>query len=452
MLHHDGRNKLQIASSFSGSVTMIKTLSVSNIGPSKQIDLSFGSRLNVITGDNGLGKSFLLDLIWFAMTRQWPQEVNPGLTSGSVARPNSPKKKSSINAVIQGAQKEAKVATSYSTETDRWVFNKGKPVSPGLVFYLMADGSFAVWDSERNRPSRDSEEPPPAFVLSNKQVFNGLDGEGDAKLCNGLIADWATWSDSRSYAALAEQMDAVLKVLSPVGESYSAGLPVRVGISDSRRVPTIKMPYGTEVPITQASSGIKRIAELAYMFVWSVNEHAEIAKLKGKNIDTRVTVLIDEVESHLHPRWQRSIVPALLEAIKVLYKQSGASVSTQLIVTTHSPLVMSSIEGSFDSKLDKWFDLDFDDGNVLITNRDYYPLGSIENWLTSKAFDLQTTYSREAEKVLQKAKMLLQRERIKRSEVIEMTNELSSVLPEMDPYWICWNAEIYRRGLRNDPS
>lgn len=36
--------------------------------------------------------------------------------------------------------------------------------------------------------------------------FNGLAGEGDARLCNGLIVDWAAWSDSRTYGFLAEQL------------------------------------------------------------------------------------------------------------------------------------------------------------------------------------------------------------------------------------------------------
>ena len=71
---------------------------------------------------------------------------------------------------------------------------------------LMADGSFAVWDSERNRKSREKEAPPPAFVMTFKEVFNGLAGEGDARLCNGLIVDWAAWSDSRTYGFLAEQL------------------------------------------------------------------------------------------------------------------------------------------------------------------------------------------------------------------------------------------------------
>ena len=39
-------------------------------------------------------------------------------------------------------------------------------------------------------------------------------------------------------------------------------------------------------------------------------------------------VLIDEIDLHLHPRWQRIIVPALLEAFPKL----------QFVATTHSPL------------------------------------------------------------------------------------------------------------------
>lgn len=427
---------------------MIKKLTVTNVGPSKQLNLSFGPRLNVITGDNGLGKSFLLDLIWFAMTRQWPGLVNSHLNNGTVARPNNILLPSYIEAVIKGVQKDAKVATSFSADENRWIFKKGKPVSPGLVFYLMADGSFAVWDSERNRRSADYESPPPAFVLTNKQVFDGLDKAEGGKLCNGLIADWATWSDSWNFKELAEQMNAVLQALSPTGEDYVAGQPVRIDIDDTRRVPTIRMPYGVEVPITQASSGIKKIAELAYMLVWSVNEHSEIVKLKGKSIDTRITVLIDEIESHLHPRWQRSIVPAILQAIDVIYSKAGSQVNTQLFLTTHSPLVMSSIEGKFESKQDKWFDLDLTNGEVILSDREYNPMGSIENWLTSEAFDLKTSYSVDVEVVLQKAKELLRNDRFKRSELKAITAELSKVLPQMDPYWISWNAELDRRGVK----
>ena len=33
--------------------------------------------LNLITGDNGLRRSFLLDVIWWALTPKWLEEVDP---------------------------------------------------------------------------------------------------------------------------------------------------------------------------------------------------------------------------------------------------------------------------------------------------------------------------------------------------------------------------------------
>ena len=39
--------------------------------------MELAPRLNLITGDNGLGKSFLLDVAWWALTRKWPQRPQP---------------------------------------------------------------------------------------------------------------------------------------------------------------------------------------------------------------------------------------------------------------------------------------------------------------------------------------------------------------------------------------
>ena len=56
---------------------MLKELKLSHVGPAPSMELEFGERLNLITGDNGLGKSFLLDIAWWALTRRWPAEINP---------------------------------------------------------------------------------------------------------------------------------------------------------------------------------------------------------------------------------------------------------------------------------------------------------------------------------------------------------------------------------------
>ncbi len=41
---------------------MLRELHLNRIGPTPTADITFAERLNVLTGDNGLGKTFLLDV------------------------------------------------------------------------------------------------------------------------------------------------------------------------------------------------------------------------------------------------------------------------------------------------------------------------------------------------------------------------------------------------------
>jgi recombinational DNA repair ATPase RecF len=40
---------------------MLKEIHLKNVGPPPNIDIVCASRLNILTGDNGLGKTFLLE-------------------------------------------------------------------------------------------------------------------------------------------------------------------------------------------------------------------------------------------------------------------------------------------------------------------------------------------------------------------------------------------------------
>lgn len=58
---------------------LLESLHLQNIGPAAEMNMDLAPRLNLITGDNGLGKSFLLDVAWWALTRTWAREmVIPG--------------------------------------------------------------------------------------------------------------------------------------------------------------------------------------------------------------------------------------------------------------------------------------------------------------------------------------------------------------------------------------
>ena len=94
---------------------------------------------------------------------------------------------------------------------------------------------------------------------------------------------------------------------------------------------------------------------------------------QGRHTPVCNGLLFDDVESHLHPRWQRTILRSLRNLGGVLLGDA----SLQLMVTTHSPLVMASAEAWFDPEQDAWFDLDLegDPPRAVLRERHYLSRG-----------------------------------------------------------------------------
>jgi predicted ATPase len=428
---------------------MLRQLQLINVGPAPQMTLDLGARLNLLTGDNGLGKSFLLDIAWWAMTRKWPADINPGLTAGKKALPAFPGEASISFSFTGKSQKERYVSTFIRSE-QAWTGRPGRPANPGLVLYAMSDGSFAVWDPARNywrtQEGVDIQDRPPAYVFSPNQVWDGLPGDNGKWLCNGLISDWAGWQKEKGRPY--KNLLSVLKVLAPGDkEPLSPGELTRISLDDVRDMPTIRMPYGQDVAVLHASAGMRRILALAYFLVWAWNEHQKASRLLGESETNQIVFLIDEVESHLHPSWQRKIVPALIKVVDSLAKPAQA----QLLTVTHSPLIMASVEQLFDDKRDAWFDLDYrKSGNkeyVALTCREFVKHGDVCNWLTSEAFDLPSAGSVEYERLLAEASDLIEKPNITSAQVKRMHQRLISSLNPKDPFLFRWRAIVEKREL-----
>lgn len=429
---------------------MLKHLKLKNIGPADSIELDFAERLNLITGDNGLGKSFLLDIAWWAMTRKWPAEINPKLTTGNKALPRGAGD-ATIDFSFTGKTRPEQYVSNFLRPQQSWTGRQGRPANPGLVFYAMADGSFAVWDPARNywinQDGVDVQDRAPAYVFSPAQAWDGLPGKEGRRLCNGLIQDWAGWQ--KENGAAFKNLCAVLEVLSPSPqEKIAPGELTRISLDDVRDMPTIKMPYGNDVPVAHASSGMRRIIVLAYFLVWCWEEHQKAALLLGAPTSNQVVFLIDEVESHLHPKWQRRIVPALLNVMQSLI--AGATV--QMLAVTHSPLIMASVEPRFDASQDAWFDLDLVQAEepgtqtVAFKKRDFVRLGEVSRWLMSDAFDLDSARSLEAEEVLKQAADILSEAVIDHVRAKDLDSKLRTLLGDTDPFWIRWRYVGEKQG------
>lgn len=430
---------------------MINHLQLTNVGPSESLEIDFGSRLNLITGDNGLGKSFLLDVAWWAMTRKWPEQINPRISAGDMARPSFPGV-ATIDFSIEGkSRKKVSYKSTYDRKAQSWVGKSGRPLNPGLILYAMSDGSFAIWDPARNywKTSNkiDVQDRPPAYVFDTKEIWDGLpDGENKGWYSNGIIRDWAGWQKENGEAW--NQIQEVLLALSPQNAPLKPGKLTRISLDDARDMPTLKMPYGMDVPLLHVSAGIRRIIALTYCLVWAWQEHKKAAELLDEKPAKNVVFLIDEIEAHLHPQWQRTIVRSLMQVMDKLTDQA----LIQLILTTHSPLVMGSCEDLFDEKKDRWLDLDFVNGAVQLTDRHYEKQGNACNWLQSPAFDLTSTLSLKTEELMQQAESLMQNPQTSRKEFEKMTQALTDKLDPKDDFLFRWRYLCSKKDFDNDSN
>lgn len=429
---------------------MLESLKLRNVGPAPAIDMRLGSRMNLLTGDNGLGKSFILDVAWWALTRRWPREINPNLASGYPARPTLPREKATIAFEVTGKSKSVAYESTYSPRDQAWIGKAGRPWNPGLVIYAHADGGFSIWDPHRNywktKGNIDVQERLPAYVFSAKEVWDGLDMlvEGTpTRVCNGLLADWSAWLREKDVDA--ESMKNVMSWLAPPGEAFEPGPLVRLSVNDARDIPSLRLPYAAAVPILYASSGVRRVVALAYMLLWSWREHRIAAEQLGEEPTRQVILLFDEIESHLHPRWQRSILGSVLRLADALHEDAHI----QLVAATHSPLVLASAEEDFDPDRDAWFDIDLersgDTAMPRLRQREFVRHGDVSNWLTSEAFDLKSARSIKAEQAMEQARALLRKNRPTLKQARQVDQALREArLPDIDPFWVRWGAFMER--------
>ncbi|ATB37854.1 hypothetical protein CYFUS_003279 [Cystobacter fuscus] len=408
---------------------MLESMHLKNVGPAPEMELRLAQRLNLITGDNGLGKSFLLDIAWWALTRTWARYLV--LPSPSQGKPRI------AYSYTKSTPRSYSYESRYDRKAERWSVNNGRPAIPGLVLYAQVDGGFSVWDPARNYWKTDTPDRPSSYLFAPHEVW-----EGNAH-CEGLIRDWASWQRENGEAF--NMLTKVLQVLSPPGgKPLVPGELRKLTVEDPKRYPTLRMPYGQDVAVTHSSAGMRRIIALTYLLIWAWQEHLAAAEVRGDDPAREIIFLIDEIEAHLHPQWQRRIVPAVLNVMDALTGSHRSRV--QLITATHSPLVLASVEPLFDVKKDAWFDLDLEEARVVLRKREFVRRGEVSNWLTSEAFDLRKARSLEAESAIETALALLRQKDPKWQDVESADQKLRAAgLPDIDPFWVRWGQFVEER-------
>ncbi|MFK5970592.1 MAG: AAA family ATPase [Candidatus Marithrix sp.] len=398
--------------------TKITKLKLDNVGGFKDFELDFHDKLTVLIGNNGSGKTTILSSIAFLFDIVFTLNVSLSRdpASGTFAnRENIPfinRQKYlnykllndiptiSIDSYIDNNNcsltitDKTSVGVNEFEEIMKKLLNE-KQYIPLFIYYPAYNAQVGNVEFSDIKLEND---PLAAYISAfNEEIFDF-----------NRFFNWFKWQESikreigtnNKYEIIRQ---AIYKVLNDKNNTF-----------DNLHVTWLNNPQGdlcidkngTKLNINQLSAGEKMllilVADLARRLIVANPESDN--PLRGDGV-----ILIDEIDLHLHPSWQRKIVPNLMKIFP----------NCQFIISTHSPLILGTVPHK----------------NVTILE-DFKPIKITPNTLgrdnNSILYDLMGVTERpeKTQKVLDKFYELLDEE--KKEEAQNILDDLSEYLGEDD--------------------
>lgn len=208
-------------------------------------------------------------------------------------------------------------------------------------------------------------------------------------------------SQDEKYKYLIESVKALLNDgLLPRGLKITRITVDHVYVADSESL---------ELPMSEMSDGCRSIYAMILDIIRGMFDKYGIEGLFSTDSQNRPivncpgVVLIDEIEAHLHPTWQRDIP----EWLKVHFPK------VQFLVTTHSPLVVQAVDPGGVFVLPSAGDSNQTPRQLNEAEIEKLRLGRAEKTLLGIAFGLKSTRSSWAEKQIERWKRLNAKRRVK---------------------------------------
>ncbi|MCP4700758.1 MAG: AAA family ATPase, partial [Gammaproteobacteria bacterium] len=317
-------------------------LSLNNFRCFEDITLEFSPHFNVIIGDNGSGKTALLRSLCVAVSSfllgiddvstRSIQEDDIRLATYE----NNVEYQLPVKVTCQGtigtekvewsrsrtsASKQAK--TKYTEEIKRTALLYQKQVRDGHDIELPVIAYFPairIW-----------KEPPEMNIAVKGSRLRGYNNALEPAVNYKFFTEWFKTKELASLQHKEKfiELQVVKRALSNCVEGCEC---IYYDINTN----ALAMKFsdgGTVLPVNKLSDGIKNmmaiVADIAYKCV-TLNPH-----LKEKALESHGVVIIDELDLHLHPSWQKKVVADLKKTFP----------NIQFIAATHSPLIVSTITG-----------------------------------------------------------------------------------------------------------
>lgn len=101
-------------------------------------------------------------------------------------------------------------------------------------------------------------------------------------------------------------------------------------------------PLGVKIKVDGQTLNFDQLSDgLKSMVSWMGDLLMRMDRLKWVNdtpvLERTFILLLDEIEVHLHPAWQRKILPVVQKIFK----------NAQIFISTHSPFVVGSVDGAW---------------------------------------------------------------------------------------------------------
>lgn len=299
------------------------------------IDIDFHPRLTIVAGANGAGKSTILRLLSQHFGLQNSLLATPTITKAGIRRylagvfsfgrsDPEPQSRRTVGSLLYTDGERTELVVSNDEQITYSVQMPGMRSVPGLFI-----------NSHRPVSGYQAISSIPANAITVEQAYQMYNQEVQSKYNNAYTPFSPTYRIKEAIVSMATfgpgnrnvQKNVILdQTYEDFKEMLRKVLPPSIGFRDINvRIPDVVLVTDSgDFVLDAASGGLMALVDLAWqMFLYS----------RGK--EEFVTV-IDEPENHLHPSMQRTIIPSLLSAFP----------TTQLIVATHSPFIVSSVRDS----------------------------------------------------------------------------------------------------------
>ncbi|MFH6998887.1 AAA family ATPase [Flavobacterium sp. FlaQc-57] len=284
----------------------INNIKIKGIGPIKDLELKFNNQFNIICGQNGIGKTTILDCLSQSFA-QYNTSIkrSAGIVNGSW----------DINVDINGLKQEKKFNTTSFHPNERQLQTEGfyQNAKDIIVFKTHRDIPYQHLGSVNTDPQKD------VYQFATETIQGSLPHD---------LKNW--FVNRHLWSAHKDHLDEhQIKNISLAKECFNI---LNSQISFSKVNPNsndilLHTPNG-EIYFEYLSSGYKSCMAVLIGLIKEIEFRFKSPSKFIKDFDG--IVFIDEIDLHLHPDWQAKIY----EALKVILPNA------QVFTSTHSPHII----------------------------------------------------------------------------------------------------------------